>query len=308
MNRLHHSPEGFIKLLQMSRYAIFAFVEGHVDRYFYGRVCEIGLQGRQEGYFVYRSSELPWQGGGKNTLLQFFSFARDRGFLCSDFQNKRTGLVFFLDKDIDDLVGTQVVNDHLIYTRYYELENHLFRSGKVTEACAGSACLDLGLVRNEMGNETDWIVGAARQWKEWTMLCYFAKKQNINCTCNYGSNSDINIGQNGEVDMAAYRNHVAELELGSSVSREEFQALLRAIGAEVDGYYASSQWDRIFRGKWYAACLQGQVKRIARVHEITPIHVNIDTFTRALAASVDYSAQWVGLFLQPFRQFLRCFA
>ena len=70
MNRLRHSPSGYLRYMQMSRFQIFAFVEGKEnDPYVSGKVCDSVCRPVGVSYIICRAQELPEGAGGKQTLI-----------------------------------------------------------------------------------------------------------------------------------------------------------------------------------------------------------------------------------------------
>jgi hypothetical protein len=134
MSRLTHSLAGYRRAMQMSRTQIFAFVEGQTDPYFYDKICEAVCQPSTVSYEIRRAQELPGGTGGKVALLALYDYLRRMSSLLDNFKGKTTGVLIFLDKDVDDLLRIQRRSEHIVYTKYYDLENHLFIHGNLTEA------------------------------------------------------------------------------------------------------------------------------------------------------------------------------
>ena len=115
MPRPQHSLKGLQRRLQMSTHSIFVFVEGTLDRYFVGRVCQAQLG--NSDYELASSADVPEAiGSGKGALLALYRFLRLRANLRDEFQGKRTCCLFFLDKDIDDVLNTRARSSHVVYT------------------------------------------------------------------------------------------------------------------------------------------------------------------------------------------------
>src|SRR5438045_1754664 len=101
--------------MQMSSRAVFVFIEGKTDRYFYSRVCSAALA--PNTYDLNTIQELPVAAPGKPGLVEWFEFLRGRDALCSEFKGKRSAAIFLADKDVDDVVGRQVESPHFVYTQ-----------------------------------------------------------------------------------------------------------------------------------------------------------------------------------------------
>ena len=312
MSRLKRPVDSFFLSLQMSNYGIFVFVEGDNDRYFYAKICAQGLQSRPEKYAIYLSSEIPGDSGGKSSLLKCFTAAESLGHLASDFHGKRTGLLFFVDNDADTVVGTACASEHLIYTKYYDLENHLYAAGDLAEACAAACCLDSTLVTSAVGDEAKWRKGVAKQWKEWVFLCYFAKKHGISCGVTYGKPSNLHSGTDERLDGAAYATCIDTLKQRSGLTEAEFESRFCATFQEVDTYYVNGEWDALFKGKWYGIRLQRLMTQINQTNtshaHVTGVNVKGDDFVRKISMMLDYRATWANHFNHSFERFLTCMA
>src|SRR5438445_2421225 len=157
MSRLFHSWAGFARGMQISRTQLFVFIEGQDnDPYFYSKICESVCVPAGVSYEHRVARELPGGAGGKGALLIFFQYLRRKRLLLSDFKGKRTAAVFFLDKDIDDVLRTRVRSPHVVYTEYYDVENHLFAAADLAEAAAAAASFDKLAIAAALRNEAEW--------------------------------------------------------------------------------------------------------------------------------------------------------
>lgn len=117
MTRLRHTERALARTLQMSRIDIFVFVEGWGDRYFYDKLCRL-VSGKFSATFQVRTSqEIGVNTSGKSALLDFFAYLRSKKLLFHEFKGKKLAVVFFADKDIDDIQRIQKRSYHFIYTR-----------------------------------------------------------------------------------------------------------------------------------------------------------------------------------------------
>src|ERR1043165_5845722 len=138
----HTSFAAYRRLMQMSNVKVFVFVEGWSDRYFYDKICNATLRSKGMPYQIVLAQELPSTTGGKTALLDFYSYLNRYSSLLNDFQGKRTFALFFLDKDIDDLLKKTKKSPHIVYTQYYAVENHIIAHANLVEAIGAAASLD----------------------------------------------------------------------------------------------------------------------------------------------------------------------
>jgi len=144
MSRLRHSESACLRRLQISRHNLFAFVEGPtLDPFFYGRICLQACKNNGISYRVCTANELPENAGGKTSLVRFYRYVRAKGKLVSELNGKRTALVFFLDKDLDDIGRCKCRSHHVIYTKYYDAQNHVFKHADFIRGVSSAASIDI---------------------------------------------------------------------------------------------------------------------------------------------------------------------
>lgn len=201
MNRLRYSWKGHLRSLQISRKQLIVFVEGkESDPYFFGKLCGVVCKPLKMSYQVRLAHELPAKCGGKTALVEFYRFLRQSSSLVSQLGQKRTGVIFFMDKDIDDLLHRKCRSEHVIYTEYFDVQNHIFRASDLHEGLASAVSIDPAMIRSHSLFSGDWCRCAALRWKEWIKLCVFAQKYKVTSACNYRVTSRINHPLNGPLD------------------------------------------------------------------------------------------------------------
>lgn len=290
MSRPIHTHSGFRRVMQMSGRALFAFVEGReTDPYFFDRLCSAVCH-ETVAYEITRANRLA-EGGGKETLLGFFHYLRTAGSLRDDFKGKRTVAVFFLDKDVDDLLHKKVISEHIIYTCYYTVENYLFVEGDLVGAVSSAAALEEATVRAAVGNPLDWRRRRAQLWRDWVVLCFFAHKHGIPSQCTYRrAISTINMPVDAEPDQAVIATRRAELEAAAAWPPERFARAFAAAERLVDALFRNGRHDLIFKGKWYAPLMQADVARAAGDDFKPTAFVN--SLLAALRQTLDFNAPW----------------
>lgn len=295
MTRLRYSAKGFIRSLQISRTNLFAFVEGQSDLYFYDRICGLASRGASLVYDVRMAQELPGNTGGKEALLDFFSSLRRRKLLSHEFKGKKLAIIFFLDKDIDDLLKIRRRSKHLIYTEFYELENYLISQTDACEVAAAAASLDVNSIKSIVGNQVTWMARAAAEWKEWVKLCTLARRLDADCGCTFSSHSRINEGPYGGVAIPRHQDFTARLQTASGLPQEQFQRILDQTGRRIDRIYAAGRHDGVFKGSWYPRFLAEDVRKAARGRpcDFNSLEKRIHA---AAAAKLDFEQPWADYF------------
>jgi hypothetical protein len=282
--------------MQISSYRLWIFVEGDIDVPFYDRVRR-ALTGPLSchNWIVVRSKELPGAsaGGGKTTLLGFFRDLRRLNALRSELAGKRTLGLFFLDKDVDDVMGSRKRNSHVVYTEHYSVENYLFLHGDVTEAISVSARIDRTSVAAHVNDGTSWCRRAAENWAEWVAICLLMHKCRAVSGPNYGApRSLIHSGPYGTVEQTKAAVILASAQAHSGLGASVFASRHRAMSATVIRAYSRGRADRIFNGKWYLEFAL-EVARKAAGGRSMPSGALKDLILGCLLLTVDYSAAWV---------------
>ena len=112
------SNPAFKRYMQMSqRTKVFVFVEGfEADPYFYGQFCEQVFGAAACTYEIVGGWRLA-QTGGKTVLMGFHAYLATTHSLLGTFQGKCSVALFFLDKDIDDVLHSPPYRRITSFTR-----------------------------------------------------------------------------------------------------------------------------------------------------------------------------------------------
>ncbi|MFE1264914.1 hypothetical protein ACFW5X_30910 [Streptomyces albogriseolus] len=276
--------------MQMSRVPVFAFVEGvNVDGYVHGANCDRALSPLGIDYRVAPADELPGAGGGKSRLKSYYSHLAEHGSLATDFKGKVTIVLFFMDKDVDERLGLLINSPHVLYTWFYDVENHVFHEGDVAGAVSSSCSLAPNWCRQEFGGRGSWQEVAARTWIEWVRLCFAAKSLRISGAANYGRPSAVNPTAHLAADASLVAEYSAKLKSDSQAADVSERQWNEAF-AVVDSEYANGYWDTVFKGKWYAHILFSQV--IANCpNKIDSKHLAA-SLVKHVAATMNFNSPW----------------
>lgn len=290
MNRLVRAPRAFIRALQISRVTLNVFVEGDLDSYFYGQICQQELTGPFM-YHVVRSNQLASVGQGKSHMLKLFDSMRRRGLLVLDFKGHKSAALFFVDKDIDDLRRTIKRSVHLVYTEYYEVENYVFRHGKLIPAVSAACLRDTSDVERLIPNPEEWPRRAAILWADWLKLCLGGCLLKADGVCNYSAASFVNNGPSMPVDPALYRPALGRLETASKYSAADFRMRFVRLEIRINKLYSLDLQDLIFKGKWYKVILSDELRN-SGIAAGASLRALADRVTGHLLQSLDFSEDW----------------
>jgi hypothetical protein len=274
----------------MSRVKLNVFVEGDVDRFFYGQICQLELGGLFN-YTLKDSRQLPTPGQGKSHLLRHFEFMKRRQLLVIDFKGQKSASIFFVDKDLDDRRRTKKKSIHVVYTEYYDVENYIFKCGNLVRAVAAVCLKDTAEVSRAIPAPDEWTPRAARLWKDWLKLCLCSTRFGIRSGCNYRASSEVNSGPGRPVDADLYNRRLENLQGASGLSPSEFQSKFTRLSRRVDKCYATGTQDEIFRGKWYPILLSDEL-RVSGIASGPATNALPSRLTDGLLLSLDFSESW----------------
>ena len=300
MSRLRHSPLGFVRYMQMSGRRLFLFTEGNQgDRYFYGRIAESCCSRAGVDYEIISSSELDGASGGKDVLLKFHGFLSGARKLVSDLKGKKTAAIFFLDKDTDDVLRVMVRCRHVVYTKYYDIENHIFSECRLARAASALAGLDEREVVTLLGDQAVWRRRCAERWKDWIKICLVCKKHRIRGCPNFRISSEVNQALVGPPDAAKIGEYLAKAQSQSGLEKKRFDQSFAALSRTVERLFGKHEHDVLFKGKWYRTFLAADIitlKSQGRGVDLKALHAGI---TGAAAATLDFAADWARHFSDP---------
>lgn len=302
MTRLTRDFPSYHRSMQISANSVFVFVEGKkVDPFFYGAISHSVCKDKRIPYVLCKASELSGSGGGKQVLLSYFQYLRRKSFLKDDFKGKKMTTIFYLDKDVDDILRTLRHSPHLVYTAYYDVCNHLFIEGNLSKALAVAASLDPGIVKSRITSNPALRLQLAQRWKDWVKLCLFTTKKKINCQANYGLTSRVNNSPGGLFNQTAYNQLINEMKFKLGLTDQQFSRAFNRVSRFVDQIYANGLQDRVFKGKWYGYLCVEYVRRINTTAHCQGLP---DRLPGCISASIDFNAPWADYFKQPLKKLI----
>jgi hypothetical protein len=302
--RPHHSAAGFRRYMQMSSARLFVLVEGkHTDAFFYGELVKPVCDGAGVTYEIVRADRFS-ERGGKQALLALYRDLEMNAALTQTAAGVRSWCVFYLDKDVDDLLKELVVSPHVVYTPSYNVENVIFTRGQLVRAAAAASSLDTEQLRVQIPDSAAWRSASAGRWQEFVALCLLSKKLKTDCDCNYGNAaSPLNEPPDAPTDAAKLVARKAELVRRSGLSAESIDRKLRASLRLVRRLHERGQHDAVFNGKWYRKLVARAIELAARGEDFSG-HALANSITAALLSTLDFDEPWGEHFRAPLRELL----
>jgi len=298
-NRLQHSTNGLLRTLQISSIRLFVFVEGPSDQFFISElVNSIRIKRNMGRAEIILSREITGTGGGKRRLLQFFAHLRRKKQLSGDSFGKRFECIFFLDKDVDDIRRTRKRSHHLIYTEYYQMENHVFRETDLIHAAAAAASLPKDDVLGVIGDPSAWLRKTAEAWRDWVVLCIISALGEISSENTYSVPSRINHDSYGSLNPQAVSDALSLMETRSGMQPQAFNSLHDKALRLVNRHYKRGLHDKIFKGKWYLGFLAHELKSSLGNKLANQNGLEERLLSSALAI-LDFEGAWANQFQAP---------
>lgn len=302
-DRLIHSSSGYLRSMQMTSARLLAFVEGEeFDRYFYSGIC----QTITANYQIRRVQEVPnFDGknksaaGGKKALISFFEHLKQKSKLFINDNEQKQISIFFLDKDVDDILGKIIISPHIIYTKYYCIENHIIAHGDLNKAATIIASYDMQY--QIIGNNIQWRQEVAKRWKEWVILCIFSIKYQLSCECTYKTlpNRNKPLYTSLSKDIYLFYENIVKEAIYSQMTEEDFKNALDHIREKVNELYATGKHDFVFKGKWYAGFLEATIELVETKQSSKSSH---KSYFQTIIATLNFNDEWVDDFKNPIKQ------
>jgi hypothetical protein len=279
--------------MQVSCNSLWFLVEGRDDKVFLSNICAQNQSAGSLPYTLALADEIDGAAAkGKQALLMLYRKLRSKQLLLTDFKGKRTAVVFFLDKDIDDLLRTKAKSDHVIYTDLFCMENYLCACGHIASALAAAEGLDVAAVKQSIGpTASGWCRRVVNRWREWTEYCVLVAFRRIPRCPNYGTKGSLfhpeALGPCNDIRAQEYWSRAQH---NSGMTPTQFAAARRKVAQKVENVFRAHKHDAVFNGLWYIRLLIEEGRSIAggaRQARATP-----KSLVASLLTTLDYSAAW----------------
>lgn len=292
MPRLSHSIAGQLRAMQVSSTAVFLLVEGPLtDPCFYAQLIE-SLPAPHHRWEIQLAQQFSaGGGGGKETLIELFLYARNNNALVSNIGGNRTVLVFLLDKDIDDISHSKKRSLHVIYTEHYDVDSYIFLNGNLLMGASTASSIIPSRLHTLLNDAPSWCRHAAVLWREWVAFCLLMKKENLRCEANYSVPSRLQVRPAGPLNPTLLSTLVNNLAAQTRLSTADIMSKHCASLKRVNRYYTNGMHSRIFKGKWYAHILADDIDQIMAGQPYDKNGLE-NRLPCAVAATLDFSKPW----------------
>lgn len=302
--RTGHTQNAIKRLIQMSRIQVFIFVEGRdLDPNVYSRICGSVCRNAGKSYEIVVADRITGSGGGKGILTRCFEHLRDVDSLLDRSETGYPKLVmFYLDKDADDIFRKLRTSPHVVYTRCYSIENHLFVEGNLVSSFATAGAIDVELVRNRFPDGSPpWCGKSATMWKEWIALCLIARRLSLTRPASYSIGlSRINVPPNSPTELLRLEECIEEMAHESGLQKVDLVRQIKAATRLINTIFNKNRHDLVFKGKWYVAFALCEIELASSGHPFDR-HGLADRLFGALISTTNFDDPWVEHFRQPLR-------
>lgn len=263
MSRLRYSVDGFARAVMMSSGRIVAVVEGPDDVYFYERLLReySTYAGSAVEFQVRTPKEVSGPADGKQALLRLFTLLRRSARLTMSARGGKD-LVFFADKDYDDISRRMLRSRHLIYSPAVCLENLIVDVANMrasVEAVIGQH-LPSGVL--DEARLDAWRVQCAQAWREWMVYCVMCEISGVAPRRNRSGLSRVHRGYPPVFQAAEFSRLMGELRT-SLGGEEHVEAIRERAERAVSRALVDGDVDRVFCGKWYSFFFGQRYRRSA---------------------------------------------
>ena len=209
-------------------------------------------------------------------------------------------MLFFLDKDVDDILRARISSPHIVYTPTYDVEGLIFQNGDLVQASAALAGLDSKDVAAYLADTTAWLYACAECWKEWIVLCIFCRKHKLPLA-NFAALSRVNHDKNGSpiglLDPGKFSIFLAKVRVATALNSEQFNRKYQCVRRLVEFIFARGKHAIIFKGKWYLPFLRGALLQAAagRIYDKKAVDVGV---VGTLTFGMDFSGAWARPFTE----------
>ncbi len=297
--RIGHSPGAMRRLVQMTATRIIIYVEGRdLDPNFYSRVCRDICLERQLSYEIIVADRIAGGGGGKSVLISLFEYLRRKRALIDRTGPISKAVMFYIDKDTDDIFRKKRRSGHLVYTSSFCVENHLFCEGDLLASIAIAGSVDLELVRNRIPDPVQWRRNAALRWRNWIVLCLTSQKLRLGGDASYSVNHET---VDSRVNTANIATCQADLQTRSGMPSGQFNQIITWARNNTERSIRLGEHDRVFKGKWYVVFAIHELDQIAI--SSGPINRNgaKDRLIGSLTATLRFDEPWTEHYKVPLR-------
>lgn len=236
--------------------------------------------------------------GGKDHALRLHDLLEDANELVQSNRAGERRIVFILDRDIEDFLGTMRTSPHVIYTSHADVEAEILVNSDVPRAVCSTHGLAKDQIESILPDIQHPLDSLALIWRDWIQLRYVAALCGVDQGARFGNNSEINKPTYGPVDTRAFSEVEAHLKprVGETVWSENYQTA----NEHVDAVVGAGRSATLVKGKWASSYVL-HVVRVELAGEAVKKNVQADGLVSACLETLDFTSPWTDHFEAKFR-------
>lgn len=278
----------------MGKARLHAIVEGTVlDRAFYDGLISENRNTKAMNANIYLAAEIGSpttnvSASGKQAVLKLHEHYKKKNLLAQSTKSGIKIMVFMVDRDFDNIIGTKKRSIHIAYTAHADVEAEIVNNCDLTRSIKLALSVperDAAILATRVGKPG---AGLAMLWRDWITLCCLALAVDARSSVKPSMRSVINVDVFGSVDPVEYQaryREVATRARRAVVSREKF------VRGRIAGSFSRGEHHLLPKGKWLTSYVQHQLEHSSVLHSADWNGFSA-SFTHVALSTLDFSAGW----------------
>lgn len=287
-NRPKWSADGFAQRVKMSEDDLWLVVEGRDhDRPHYEKLLKSlpSTVGRSVSIRLAETIELNGvAAGGKEHVLALHDHLELEGKLATENKCGESTIVFMVDRDRDDFMGTLRTSDHVLYTFGTDVEADILLHSDIWAALRAAYGVDSKISDKVKRAVQDPPAELVSIWESWLTLSLTALRCDKPGCAPWGTLSQVNLNHFDRADAGKVNDVSARIQTAVD------EATYAVAHAEASSHL-SAQGVRLLKGRWIAR----YIKYLVETHlsgEIIRVNVPQNAVIDTALAALTYTDKW----------------
>lgn len=222
--------------------------------------------------------------GGKKHVLALHDHLEVGGKLTTENKSGESTIVFMLDRDRDDFMGTLRTSDHVIYTFGTDVEADILLHADIWAALRSAYGVDSKIsdrLRKRVQDPSAELLSTLGDWLTLGLTALHCDKPGC---APLGALSQVNQDSFGSVDAAKVG--MVASKIRDAVDEATYEVAYAAAASHV-----SARGVRLLKGRWIAS----YIKYLVETHlsgEVIRVNVQSDAVIDTALAALTYSDKW----------------
>lgn len=291
-NRPKWSADGFAQRVKMGEDDLWLVVEGRDhDRPHYEQLLKALPSTKERSVSIRLVETIELNGvaaGGKEHVLALHDHLEEGRKLTAENQSGESSIVFMVDRDRDDFMGTLRTSDHVIYTFGTDVEADILLHADIWAALRSAYGVDSKISDMLRQRVQDPSAELLSTWGTWITLGLTALRCGKPGCAPLGALSQVNQNSFGSVDAA-------EVGVVASKIRDAVDEATYDVAYAAAASHVSARGVRLLKGRWIA----DYIKYLVETHlsgEVIRSNVRSHAVIDTALAALTYSDRWVSYY------------